>query len=1451
MISFKNKKVGALTLERFFEQISCFQKHKILAVLLSIFLLFLSTQFTNASSRATLNKYELAVLSAFENKCDNFEATASLFPDAFLDNYVQASCELAALYNPKKFALKNALLTAAKSFVSGGVYKLDGDHSFNERLKHYNVKINKNVAYDQKEHQKTLLNLALAGDPASINMITYNQEVMPIRGGRGLNKAEVSRVAKYIGQDAANFLFLNNQDLDDVYKNYDDLLNASNNILKQADRLSNWYLDLIVSRVVSSTLNVDPYNKFFQIEALIIPHELRLNLMRLNTLTNEVPVPLMEAFWLIEFSTHEANTFFNFGTNSSFIDIRFANLQNNTLSCAIQLRDSLAGLSSHFEASALIDCLQKNNKADSATVTEIFQYIPELKLDFVLNFDLDSYYSWVENKAQKITQQADSFNAILAADMRYILREGGEFGGFKNLENLQKLYKSDTKRFEVIATQNLSDLVKLTLPKSFWPKRAFNNNEINIFSAVAKLPNQACGRLSSTVCKKAWRSIEMEPTFRQIIKVEYPSFTKPQKECTIPTGSAGVIKTRIWAGRFSRRISDNCTAEKITKIFDIKPSELNYLVAKSGALPSPGNGIAFSTNADLFVHKNFAQVIYHFHSSTPDRSASVLPHQGINYTLASDPSLAMLNKELLLSNPMALVAASSQNKGEFDNDYWNEQQPFTGLAEAFGYQGANELAMLASMTALDKLFDPEIYDRTAALLKLSDVVIFARKALIPERFIRAFNVKQLAKIDLIFGKSANSLDSLDENSIFQASVVGWWKNEVPKTLTKVITNANIVEAKRDFKSHDKNKFLNIFGVLISSNYKAISSYCTEESDIRFLHSIFDDTGLSKELGRYILTPNIYGEWVRFISECRLSVAKNVELSPAMKEITYDRLMKYEIKQFLDNGGNPVHPTFFAFYDELSLASKYQKSVFGTAVSLVVLKHNLSFLLDAFLTRDSRALRLNQTKIERILVNSLGVIVDGEAWSNQSPSLRSELIMMFASMAGNYHFPILSNKTRERFLLGGEKITKQQVSPYELTAFKQLADHFKKNDKVLATTNDPFEFVASQANKANHQIHLIYNGYLIANQLNAAVTNIATSGITENQIIINLMRGYDGIAIQLASPAFGFSNEFVELDGREIDSIIETISGERNITPELFGRACEAFSPLHRTFEYFAEKLGNSAEIAIVPSVNLLPIPSEIILGNVCREKDLAIVHAGDTLAALELLTTAQQGETLDHLVAVGSPIAQTAGFSINTGVEVVMRGTGSVSTFVLDEMPPLADAVVEIESISSLFDNSKSFVKTNGSINNALKSVVENNLAGNVSAIVLATHGLAVDYEGGVTLPALLSSDNGKLSLFTSSNLKEFKLEGSIVILSACDTAAGFVDREDLYYTGFVEGFADTGADFITASLWPVVSAASRNTTEAFFKTMKKSSDFFKSSLMAKKAPMVGLDALPFVFIYP
>lgn len=328
----------AVIYTKFGSNVVFFCKNKLINVCLSMILILFSTQFSNASSRkANLTSNELAVLNFFEKKCDEFNAPASMFPDAFLDNYVQSSCELAALYNPNQFSLKRALLTAARSFVSGGVFKAEGDRSLDERLKHFDVKINTNTIYDDKEHQKTTHKLAFNGDPASINIITYDEELMPVFGGKGLKKTEVDQISQHIGQHAANFLFLSDTDLNGFYKNYEDIIKASDFILDQADQLSSWYLTLIVNRIVSSTLSVDPYDEFFHIEALKIPHELRINLMSLNTLTNEVARPLMEALWLIEFGTVEANNFFSFGTNTSFIDIRYTYLENKILSCAIQL----------------------------------------------------------------------------------------------------------------------------------------------------------------------------------------------------------------------------------------------------------------------------------------------------------------------------------------------------------------------------------------------------------------------------------------------------------------------------------------------------------------------------------------------------------------------------------------------------------------------------------------------------------------------------------------------------------------------------------------------------------------------------------------------------------------------------------------------------------------------------------------------------------------------------------------------------------------------------------------------------------------------------------------------------------------------------------------------------------------------------------------------------------
>jgi CHAT domain-containing protein len=157
---------------------------------------------------------------------------------------------------------------------------------------------------------------------------------------------------------------------------------------------------------------------------------------------------------------------------------------------------------------------------------------------------------------------------------------------------------------------------------------------------------------------------------------------------------------------------------------------------------------------------------------------------------------------------------------------------------------------------------------------------------------------------------------------------------------------------------------------------------------------------------------------------------------------------------------------------------------------------------------------------------------------------------------------------------------------------------------------------------------------------------------------------------------------------------------------------------------------------------------------------------------------------------------------------------------------------------------------TKASISQALRISDEESKRNSKTAIVLATHGVAVDYASGVTLPGLLSSDDGSLSLVTNLQLESFDLQSSVVALSACDTATGFTDRSDQYFTGFVTSFANSGSDVVVASLWPVISSASKNLTEKFFAEWK-ASNFMNGVRSSKVAVNDNYAGLPFVYIYP
>jgi CHAT domain-containing protein len=150
----------------------------------------------------------------------------------------------------------------------------------------------------------------------------------------------------------------------------------------------------------------------------------------------------------------------------------------------------------------------------------------------------------------------------------------------------------------------------------------------------------------------------------------------------------------------------------------------------------------------------------------------------------------------------------------------------------------------------------------------------------------------------------------------------------------------------------------------------------------------------------------------------------------------------------------------------------------------------------------------------------------------------------------------------------------------------------------------------------------------------------------------------------------------------------------------------------------------------------------------------------------------------------------------------------------------------------------------------ALQAASKMSMEKNGVALVLATHGLIPNAERGLFLPRLLSVENNKTVLISNSDIEAVYLPNSVIFLSACDTASGLTETPDLFFTGFVESFANSGSDLIMASLWPVHSMTSKKVTTSFFEAWKTKS-VMDSIGVASKSVEQQKRFLPFVFILP
>ena len=208
---------------------------------------------------------------------------------------------------------------------------------------------------------------------------------------------------------------------------------------------------------------------------------------------------------------------------------------------------------------------------------------------------------------------------------------------------------------------------------------------------------------------------------------------------------------------------------------------------------------------------------------------------------------------------------------------------------------------------------------------------------------------------------------------------------------------------------------------------------------------------------------------------------------------------------------------------------------------------------------------------------------------------------------------------------------------------------------------------------------------------------------------------------------------------------------------------------------------------------------------------------------------------LRELVAFGDPVfrpGQTAPVQVASAATVQSRGlklrrrsvprTLRLRSASLSDLSPLPDTRDEVEAIAvALKANLGEDVFLGAE---ASERRVKTTDLSNRRVIVFATHGLVPGDLDGLSQPALALATpegGGEDGLLTLSEIMGLRLNADLVVLSACNTAAGDGAGAEAI-SGLARGFLYAGARALLVSGWPVETTSARLLTTKLFERQKK-----------------------------
>ena len=1378
---------------------------------------------------AGLSQSDRDLLKTFSDKCDEVDIIPEAFPDLYVSKAEMIFCEMAKIFDPNKYGAKHALLTLGYGRHKSGIYKNIYDQQ--DAIDKY-FKIPSGM-------EPLAPGRIIYGDPAAIYSATNDAQysaALRKDGGSELSHQDIVKLSKHFDYDLAMVLFASDSDFLDEYEDIHALLELSDHLLSKAHQTDHWYLSIATFRIASIVGKIlQQPNASNALVAGLIGHDLRLNLLSLNTLTSGLSEDFDAAIRIWEYGRRELLNHYLTGSSQASAQLFHKYEDTTFISCARSVENIFQGISSQLPPLTAIACI----KNAAPMLPELYQTYGALinsnALEIAKNFDFEVFSVWIKDDGWLAVKPDTVFNQIFLASLRHIKFANYDSYSLMNLitdveqaERLVMKFSSPIKQLDFLTNLNMIDPVD----PSEW---------ITVFAEFSI--NPSCDELSIENCKAILRSIPVDTNETNSLSLSLGSLTEIRHQfdysCEVPPYLTKVLERMIWAGGVPTFFTRWCPMEffeQYSKHNSIK--NVAHFSTKISAFPN-SSGVNFLTNHSVWWEAKLGLIPAHWARSTYSDAAFALPADQIMENVKNKPIFTLISEEILKQN-FPFISRDKINGfliSEPDSyqpvDYWLNTIPKTVLGEIYLESGRAELAFLSTLQGL--LQNVSELGTNGEVPEYARLKHTTKRAEVPKIFIDQLFTDRLPNSGLQNSEAAKTLIAgMEDIQTIISYQDGIEYGPIINFMTKYFSG---YEDSQDFDIlfASSESIINNLGFIVNFSADQIKEVCKSDSyidEIIEFKNLLSDS--SPKISEILIDKSTLFEIYDFLFAC--SAETN-------KIISYQELV-IDFISLVDNRGNLATSTMQSFVATLSRLAKQENSAVGTAAALILTKYMFSEFTDAFIEAKSFTLRKEQKLFEGVIYNSMHVIGNEELFEF-NPNARIQIANTAALMSAGLHFPILSNNTFERLL--GKGATLYTKSKQKVT-FEKLYEHFENQEIQLAKTDNPIDYILTKAENANHTFMINSGPSLLVALYQARLNQIHLKKAPNDEtLILNMFSNDDGAIINYITPTrFGWKAFYFPYD--DLDEVKAVLS-KGQINPQLHSALCKTFGELHT---FLTEELGLGKTIHklnIVPSVNLYPIPIPIIIGSSCGDKNVQTVVAGDIAAAFEATEYRNKAKFPLQFVGVGNPLPEQKNnfkISIPLGSKVSNR---EFKRDLMDNFSPLPDAAIEVTETAKYFSKKSIYLNQNASLIGAFEKMAELSKNSDPKMLVLASHGTAANYENKIFLPGLLSSHDGQLELILSAEIPKYNFENSMVLLSACDTAAGFVNKPDLMFTGLVQSFADARAEFILASWWPVNSASAKTNTVDFVDKFKNHG--LDHALNFSNSPLPLLERLPYVYIYP